>query len=434
MSTAQDPSVPSAATSDWERRLADIMEMMRQTSRHTEPQAMVAEYSRHVRKLMPIDRFVSISRRDTRPPHYHITRYSGWDSRINPWTQKDQLPLLSGGLLGELLYAGEPRIIDDLQIASDDPACEYLAGQRSLMAVPQLDRGECLNMIISMRSEPHGFDREQFPQIVWTSILFGRSTHNLVLAKQVREAYQLVDRELQAVGNIQRALLPAELPEIPTLKLAAHYQTSQRAGGDYYDFFPLPDGRFGILIADVSGHGTPAAVMMAVTHSIAHMYPGTSSAPSDMLNFVGRHLARRYTQNVESFVTAFYAIYDPRTRELSYSSAGHNPPRLKRCGNGRIVALDGAADYPLGIQSDVDYQDELVALEPGDQLVFYTDGIIDAADPSGRLFGLERLDAVVAQCRNEPAEIVESLLAAVDAFAAGEAASDDRTVVAARVL
>ena len=127
-----------------------------------------------------------------------------------------------------------------------------------------------------------------------------------MLAEQVRDAYNLVDRELQIVGDIQRSLLPAVLPDIPTMKLAAHYQTSHRAGGDYYDFFPLPDGRWGILIADVSGHGTPAAVMMAVTHSIAHLYPGTSAPPSEMLNFVSQHLSRRYTQGVGAFVTAFY--------------------------------------------------------------------------------------------------------------------------------
>ncbi len=432
MSTAEQQTTATAA--DWQRRLAAIMNMMRETSTHTDPQAMVAAYSRHVARMIPSDGFVAISRRDLPPPKFRITRYRGWKQQVNPWKQKELLPLLEGGLLGELLYQGEPRIIDELELAHDDPARDYLAGQRSLMAIPQIDGGVCNNMIISTRCVPAGFDRERFPEIVWTSMLFGRSTHNLVLAEQVREAYEIVDRELQAVGNIQRALLPAQLPEIPTMKLAAHYQTSQRTGGDYYDFFPLPDGRWGILIADVSGHGTPAAVMMAVTHSIAHMYPGTSSAPSDMLNFVGRHLAKRYTQNVESFVTAFYAIYDPQTRELSYSSAGHNPPRLKRCGAGTITALDGAADYPLGILADVDYQDETVLLEPGDQLVFYTDGIIDAADATGQLFGLERLDAVVKQCRNEPSEIVQSLLRAVDTFTAGEAASDDRTVVAARVL
>lgn len=424
----------TATDADWERRLADIMEMMRESSRHTDPQAMVAAYARRVAKMWPTERFIALSRRDLEPPKFRITRYSGWKENINPWKQKERLPILEGGLLGELLYDGEPRIIDDVELAPGDPAAEYLAGQRSLMAVPHLEQGQTVNMVISTRGNPHAFDKQQFPDIVWTSILFGRSTHNLVLAGQVREAYDVVDRELQVVGDIQRSLLPSVLPDIPTMKLAAHYQTSQRAGGDYYDFFPLPDGRWGILIADVSGHGTPAAVMMAVTHSIAHMYPGTSAPPSDMLDFVSRHLTRLYTQSVGSFVTAFYCIYDPRLRDLTYSSAGHNPPRLKRCAGGEISALDGARAYPLGVFPDVAYENTTVELTPGDQIVFYTDGIVEATNPADRLFGVGRLDEVLDKCRNDPADIVAAILAAVATFTAGQPASDDRTVVAAKVV
>src|SRR5439155_11889868 len=134
---------------------------------------------------------------------------------------------------------------------------------------------------------------------------FGRATHNLVLAEEVRKAYTVVERELKVVADIQRSLLPKTIPEIPGLGLAAFYQTSQWAGGDYYDFFPLPDGRWGILIADVSGHGTPAAVMMAITHSLAHGLPGHPDPPSTMLGHVNRQLYRRYNAGNEGFVTAF---------------------------------------------------------------------------------------------------------------------------------
>jgi sigma-B regulation protein RsbU (phosphoserine phosphatase) len=429
------PDNPHQAESlpPWQIRLAEVMEMMRETSRQTDPQEMVATYGRRMAKILPADRRISLSRRDLLPPRYRITRYSQWKKVVNPWKQVDQLPILEGGFLGQLLYAGEPRLIDDLRLEDQDPSSEYLAGQRSLMAVPLLDQGEALNMVVITRSQPNAFDRQQFPEIVWTSNLFGRSTHNLVLADRVKSAYDLVDRELQTVGNIQRALLPAEVPSIPNMRLAAHYQTSHRAGGDYYDFFPLRDGRWGILIADVSGHGTPAAVMMAVTHSIAHMYPGTSARPSDMLNFVNRHLSRRYTNHVGSFVTAFYGIYDPASRELIYSSAGHNPPRIRRCGGGAVTSLDGARDYPLGVDDQVEYRDERIALRAGDQIVFYTDGVTEAVDPQGRLFDVARLDEIIAQCRDEVDAIIRAILQAVDDFTAGQPATDDRTLVVAKV-
>ena len=133
---------------------------------------------------------------------------------------------------------------------------------------------------------PPGFEHDpaMIPILHWQAGLFGRGTQNLVLRNQLAAALAALDRELQTVGEIQRSLLPRELPSIPGFELAAFYQTSARAGGDYYDFFPL-DGTtggcgWGLFIADVSGHGTPAAVLMAITHAIAHAQPGTHTPPA----------------------------------------------------------------------------------------------------------------------------------------------------------
>src|SRR5262249_4519147 len=156
------------------------------------------------------------------------------------------------------------------------------------------------------------------------------------------------------------------LPNIPTLDLAAHYQTSRRAGGDYYDFFQLPGGRWGLLIADVSGHGTPAAVIMAVTHSIAHTHHEEPDPPSKLLNFINRHLTTRYTSGKGTFVTAFYGIYDPKARTLVYSNAGHNTPRHKRGKKILSESLDQAHSLPLGIDADEKYSDTTEKFAPGD--------------------------------------------------------------------
>jgi sigma-B regulation protein RsbU (phosphoserine phosphatase) len=149
---------------------------------------------------------------------------------------------------------------------------------------------------------------------------------------------------------------------------------------------------------------------------------------------VSSHLTHRYTNIVGSFVTAFYCIYDPATRQLSYSSAGHNPPRLKRCAGGEIRALDGAAKYPLGIFPDVAYEDATVQVQPGDQLIFYTDGIVEAVDPADRMFGVGRLDGVLAECRDEPSDVVDAMLGALERFTAGQPATDDQTLVVAKIV
>jgi sigma-B regulation protein RsbU (phosphoserine phosphatase) len=440
----------------WERRLAFVVETMREISRQTDPQAMVQAYSLRMRKIMPSDGFVSLSRRDLPAPQYRITRSSTWDRSVNPWQQRQQLPVFEWGLLGELLYGNEPVIIDDVpsRLSADEPAMQFLEGMGSLVAVPLFDQGVALNMVVLMRAAKGAFRREQLPEHVWMANLFGRATHNLVLSgdlkragDEVRRAYDAVDRELQSVAEIQRSLLPSTLPDIPTLDVAAHYQTSRRAGGDYYDFFPLPgpDGSsaigagrpWGILVADVSGHGTPAAVLMAVTHSIAHTLTGPPMPPSRLMTFINHHLTARYTTDSGHFVTAFYGVYDPVTRTLSYSTAGHNPPRLRRAGEDRVRGLGGHVSLPLGIDAGETYRDATERLGPGDVLVLYTDGITEARGPDGDMFGVERLDRVLLDPDNEGCASARDLLASVLSdlrrFTDGRPAGDDRTLLVLRV-
>ncbi|MBI1346014.1 SpoIIE family protein phosphatase [bacterium] len=418
---------------DWQDRLSHIVATMREMSLQTDPQVMVKVYGQRMQELMPVDRRLSLSRRGLTEPQYRITRFSGWLDEINPWKEEERLPLLSGGLLAELIYSDEPRIINDLDLDPADPAHEYLQGQHSLLALPLYDQGVAMNMVVVTRKERGAFRPEELPERVWMSNLFGRATQNLVLAEHLDQAYRDVDRELKAVADIQRSLLPAQLPHILTMKLATHYQTSQRAGGDYYDFFPLKNGRWGILIADVSGHGTPAAVMMAITHCIAHMHHGAAEHPSDLLRFLNDHLTARYTGVSGHFVTAFYAIYDPRTRRLMYASAGHNPPRLRRCGTRSIVPLNRANYLPLGIAPQLEYRDGEIDLQSGDRLVLYTDGITEAAR-GGELFGVERLDDLISDCGREPSATLGRVLEAIEEFTQGDPPSDDRTLVIADIL
>lgn len=418
---------------DWHARLAAIVATMREMSSQTDPQEMVRAYAKRMEGILRRDRLLSLSRRGHTAPEVRVTRNSDWKHSVNPWLHPERLPLVKGGLLAELIYGDEPRVIDNLDVPSDDPGFEHFRDMRSLVAVPLYDQGAALNMVVMLSKDPHGFDRAALPEHVWMSNLFGRATHNLVLSNQLRDAYDVVDRELQAVADIQRSLLPATLPQIPTLDLAAYYATSRRAGGDYYDVFPLPDGRWGILIADVSGHGTPAAVLMAVTHSLAHGFPEPPCPPSSLLARLNRQLGQHYTSNTGAFVTAFYGIYNPRTREFRYACAGHNPPRLKRCRDGSLMLLNQASGLPLGISSDDDYEEATTQLEIGDQIVFYTDGITEAFNPHGELFGTERLDEVLANCALTAQGLIDTLITAVHDFAAGQAADDDRTVLIAKV-
>ena len=285
--------------------MRSIVSLMREMSRLTDPDEVVRLYYKKSLGWLPRDASISLSRRGLSQPALRVTRDSRWAETINPWTQTQRLPVIEGGLLAELLYGEEPRMIEDLRLDESDPAWELLKDFRSLIAVPHFHEGLGQNMVVHLWQHPVHFQKERFPDLVLTSNLFGRATQSLVLQQQVAKAYEEIDRELEAVATIQRSLLPVELPAIPTLDLAVCYQTSRRSGGDYYDLFPLSGGRWGIFMADVSGHGTAAAVMMAITHSIAHSYPGSPEPPGRILAYLNDKLNNRYTQETATFVTAF---------------------------------------------------------------------------------------------------------------------------------
>ena len=414
-------------------QLAYVVETMRAMSRQTDPQELVREYGSRVRRMLAIDCSVSLSRRDLVRPQVTVTRSSLSDTAgANPWTEKYRLPVLDRGVLSDLIWGDVPAILNDLDVPESDPAFPYLGDMRSLAAIPLYDQGHSLNMVVLARRTPGGFSERHLPEHVWMSNLFGRAAFGLVQSQEVRRAYDVVDRELARVADIQRSLLPESVPAIPTLDIAAHYQTSRRAGGDYYDFIPLPGGRWGILSADVSGHSTPAAVIMAIVHSIVGLAPtAADEPPGKLLAYVNDRLVARYTGGTGTFVTAFYGIYDPATRQLDYASAGHPPPLLRRAGDVQPVA--GAHGLPLGIDAEEHYPAATVRLRPDDLLLVYTDGLTEARDPAGDFFGTDGLSAALARATGSAADVLSSVLATVEAFTAAAAPADDRTLLAVRV-
>lgn len=196
---------------DWRRRLSVVIETARTISTQGDPQAMVAAFASRMHELLPFDRTVALSRRGVEAPRYRITRSDLWPEAINPWTQRNKLPMLEAGLLGELLYAAEPRIIDDLSEyggrLAGDPAAEHLAEMRSLAAIPHFTDGDAVNMVIHMRRAPGAFDREQFPELVLVSNLFGQTMHGLVLSSELRSAKESLVEQYEIVTKLSDTVL-----------------------------------------------------------------------------------------------------------------------------------------------------------------------------------------------------------------------------------
>lgn len=423
----------------WQEQLAIIDRTMRAISSVTDPEKLVEVYWQGIGDLVPFEDYLSLSRRGVESPSYLVTRSSRFQEHPNPWTQRHKLPLLSGGLAAEVVYANRPMIIEDLpsRLSADDPAHFYLQGFATAVALPQYDNGESINCTMLLFPPGVPVDYERLTLMHWHGGLFGRTTQNLVLRNQLTEALAALDTELQAVGEIQRALLPSQLPEIPGFEVSSFYQSSARAGGDYYDIFPTEDGRWGIFIADVSGHGTPAAVLMAIVRTLAHSLHDSHNNPVEFLQRLNARLCRSYTLQ-GAFTTAYYGILDPDSRELIYSVAGHNPPRLVR--DGRAMDLSENSELPLGINEFQRYRRARAALMPGDLLLLYTDGITEAmplaVGPAPReLFGLHRLDAALLAAQGaSPEATLQAIRARVADHCKSAPPSDDQTMLALRCL
>jgi len=431
-----DPiEILDATSGTWQERTRYVAEMMREMSAQQEPDTMVRLYSARIQAASRMQRFISLSRRGVEAPRVVLARDNTWKRQPNVWTERASLPVYDGGFLSEIAYAGEVRVEQDLRLAPGDPAKELLANVRSALALPIFDGGEARNVLLLGHERPHMVDPATVPQTLWFTNLFARATHNLVTARQLRDALDALDREMKLVADVQRALLPPALPPIPGLEIDVHYQPARDAGGDYYDFFPLGDGRWGILLADVSGHGTPAAVEMAITRTLAHVGSAQATEPRDLLAYVNDQLCLRRSTPTGSFVTAFLGAYDPRARTLRYALAGHPPPRLKRCGSGgRLEDLGEPTGLPLGVMPGQPYRESERGLDVGDLLVAYTDGITEAADRNRALFGTARLDASLKGCGTSVREVKASVLASLRQHVDDRPFDDDVTMVVARAV
>lgn len=187
--------------------LDTVAALLRDISRVEDPQGMIRAYASRTRKLLTIDRTVGLSRRGLTPPNYRITRSDLWTDPPDPWKEPQRLPQFTSGLLGELLYAGRPQRIEQLQVPPDDPAAEHLHGMGSLVALPHFDDGEPLNMVVHMRREPNAFQAEHMPELTLLSGLFGRVMKGLVTAQELRHAQANLQEQHAAVSELSDTVI-----------------------------------------------------------------------------------------------------------------------------------------------------------------------------------------------------------------------------------
>jgi sigma-B regulation protein RsbU (phosphoserine phosphatase) len=232
--------------------------------------------------------------------------------------------------------------------------------------------------------------------------------------------------------RVQSSLLPAEVPQLPGWDFAARWKPARQVAGDYYDFIAQPDGCFGLVIADVTDKGMPAALFMAFTRSIVRASLDGVRSPAEGLERANRLICAE--SPFAFFVTIFYGELDPASGQFNYVNAGHNPPLLLRQAAAHPEPLVRTS-MPLGIDPDLSYAQATVNLAPGDLLLMYTDGVTEARDPQGEQYGQARLEASLSGRRGAASlELLAGLEQELSAFVAGAMVEDDITLVAVRRL
>jgi serine phosphatase RsbU (regulator of sigma subunit) len=245
--------------------------------------------------------------------------------------------------------------------------------------------------------------------------------------KQAEAERERVEQELRVARRIQQASLPKEVPILDGWEISPYYQPAREVGGDFYDFHPLSESRIGVVVGDATGKGVPAALVMSTTCGMLQLaaQASESSSPSEVLERVNEALTVRIPSNM--FVTCFYCILDPKSASLSYANAGHDLPYVRRRG-GEAEELR-ARGMPLGLMPGMGYEENEIVLDAGQSVLFYSDGLVEAHDPKGELFGFPRLRALVAE-HGEEGSLVDFLMEELYSFVGeGWEQEDDITLL-----
>lgn len=409
------------------------------TSSRTAQEAFTS-FMRHYWKVRPVDCLLGVVQDSSGSGRfriiYHVAR--GHVENDHPLPARNPGPawneeavIHEGGVIAALIEGDEPRMAFELDLSRDPVLKDLAPNCVTAMSLPVFAGELVTEWVIGLSRVRDGFAVENVRSGLLTANFMAMANSHLLFVEEYRDLNKQLTAQFEDVARVQQALLPKRTPVVPGLDIATSYLTSDVAGGDYYDVQALPDGRYGFVIADASGHGAGAATVMAMFRAILHCTPPSIKSPAEMLRFVDDRLSAAELEGM--FVTAFLGIYDPITGEVRYSNAGHPPPRIKRGRDGSVHELDGAASFPLGVEASVGREDGLVTLGARDTMVLYTDGISEAFDPSRTtMFGVEGLDTALEKCSGMPDCVVESVHRALFEFTRARTRDDDQTLVALR--
>jgi serine phosphatase RsbU (regulator of sigma subunit)/anti-sigma regulatory factor (Ser/Thr protein kinase) len=315
--------------------------------------------------------------------------------------------------------------VDKLHLAS--PALRALKEAGVKMVVPLVGQGELiglLNLGPRLSEQDYSTDDRTLINNLATQAAPALRVAQLVRQQQIEaQARERLEQELRVARLIQQTLLPKELPTLPGWHVAAYYQPARAVGGDFYDFVYLSDGRLGLIIGDVTGKGVPAALVMATTRAILRGQAQRLASPGEVLEHTNELLVPDIPRNM--FVTCLYAVLNPATGRMQYANAGHDLPYRRYDGGVDELRATG---MPLGLLPGMGYEEKEVQLNPGESVLFYSDGLVEAHNPHREMFGFPRLGGLIGT-HPGGAGLIDFLLGELVRFTGPEWEQEDDTTL-----
>jgi phosphoserine phosphatase RsbU/P len=408
-----------------------------------------------MRRAFGIHCYVEVTTQGLESTQYRVTRVWRDDEaegvpNLSPW-RGEGVPIRTGGIISQVIARSQPSLLPAFSFPPNDPVFAELADYHALAATPGA-LGDRENWVFIFDKCAGSFDAVVLQDLVLRVMLIGSALRNLRTATELAETYRklvaataYIEAEADRIAAIQKCLLPAPDPTVPGLDVAAWSETFDRAGGDLYDYVALPGGQWACMISGASGHGPSAAVVAAILHALLHSlfqrvgldaetaicFPAL--LPTEVLSIANDQLAAKKIE--QSFVTAFLAIWDPATTAFVYARAGHNPPLFRKAADGIITELSGASGFPLGLFPRQSYDQCRLLLSPGDLVLLFTDGIVEAENPTGQPFDLDQLrNAFAGAAHGTAREVLTAIRSALQSHQKDTRPKDDQTLFVLRAI
>jgi len=339
---------------------------------------------------------------------------------------KHEVPL-GRGIVGRAAESKQAVLVPDVK--KDPRYIEANPETRSELAVPLIYKDKVIGAL-DLEHTRRGFFTEEHQRTITTlAAQVAIALENARLYEEIARQERRLERDLALARELQVRLLPQTQPKLAHLDVAAKFVPARAIGGDLYDFIPYSLSRMGIVVGDVSGKGAPAAIYAALVSGILRSHAPIEPLPAEMLSAVNMSLAERRIE--AQFVSLIYALWDDENRTLTVANSGLPRPIYVHGGKNEVIEVTG---LPLGLFDEADYDEFRFRMKPGDMFVFFSDGILDARNRNGELFGRGRVEQIVGECAAKSADcVVDSLFQAVAEHSAGMETFDDQTVVAIRV-